>query len=322
MSQIINLDAATLKKYARISEADRKLRPASDPEYIKEVMDYYLNGANLSGIKLPDCLGGDSLFKEKFRLAPGETSVVCGINGSGKSLLANMLVLSAGSQNYRCLIISPEMSPRASISRMIRQSSLQSSPTLDAALDWAKWSDERIWLYDQYGSVNPGTIYAVMQYAVHEKLIDLVVIDSLMTVGGVASDDWNGQKDFMCGIANAARGLNIHVVLITHARKSGSDTDRLTRWSISGSADISNRADNIFLLGRTFEQDPHQPDAYLHLCKARNFDGAEMELDLWLDHASMNYHRDSELPSQIGMGDNVKPIGGVVGRLHDAGLKA
>jgi len=89
---------------------------------------------------------------------------------------------------------------------------------------------------------------------------------------------------------------------------------------VAGSADLTNRADNVLLMGRTFELDPHQPDAYLSLCKARNFDGAEMEIDLWLDMASMNYYRDSELPTQLGMGGNVRPEGGVVGELEAAGL--
>ena len=319
MSSVIHLDTETLRKYEKITDAERKVRSASDPEYLKEVMDYYLNGTKLNGIKLPDCLGGDSILKDKFRFAAGELTVLAGINGAGKSLLASQIMLSAADQGFRCLSISLEMSPRMQLARMIRQTSLQATPNLDAALDFAKWSGDSIWFYDQYGSVNPRTLFSIIRYAVDVHAVDFVLVDSLMTLS-TASDDWNGQKDVICGLAGAARGLDTHVMLVAHARKGASVKDRLDKWSVAGSADLTNRADNVLLMGRTFELDPHQPDAYLSLCKARNFDGAEMDVDLWLDMASMNYYRDSELPTQLGMGGNVRPEGGVVGELEAVGL--
>lgn len=319
MSSVIHLDTETLRKYEKITDAERKVRSASDPEYLKEVMEYYLNGEKLKGIKLPDCLGGNSILKDKFRFAAGELSLLAGINGAGKSLLASQLMNSAVDQGYRCLSISLEMSPRQQLARILRQCSLMATPSMDAALDFAKWSGESLWFYDQYGSVNPRTLFSIIRYAIDVHAVDFVLVDSLMTLS-TASDDWNGQKDVICGLAGAARGLDTHVMLVAHARKGASVKDRLDRWSVAGSADLTNRADNVFLLGRTFETDPHQPDAYLSLCKARNFDGAEMDIDLWLDMASMNYYRDSELPTQMGMGDSVKPEGGVVGELEVAGL--
>ena len=319
MSSVIHLDTETLRKYEKITDAERKVRSASDPEYLKEVMEYYLNGEKLKGIKLPDCLGGNSILKDKFRFAAGELSLLAGINGAGKSLLASQLMNSAVDQGYRCLSISLEMSPRQQLARILRQCSLMATPSMDAALDFAKWSGESLWFYDQYGSVNPRTLFSIIRYAIDVHAVDFVLVDSLMTLS-TASDDWNGQKDVICGLAGAARGLDTHVMLVAHARKGASVKDRLDKWSVAGSADLTNRADNVFLLGRTFETDPHQPDAYLSLCKARNFDGAEMDVDLWLDMASMNYYRESELPTQLGMGDSVRPEGGVVGELEAVGL--
>ena len=319
MSSVIHLDTETLRKYEKITDAERKVRAASDPEYLKEVMEYYLNGEKLKGIKLPDCLGGNSILKDKFRFAAGELSLLAGINGAGKSLLASQLMNSAVDQGYRCLSISLEMSPRQQLARILRQCSLMATPSMDAALDFAKWSGESLWFYDQYGSVNPRTLFSIIRYAIDVHAVDFVLVDSLMTLS-TASDDWNGQKDVICGLAGAARGLDTHVMLVAHARKGASVKDRLDKWSVAGSADLTNRADIVFLLGRTFETDPHQPDAYLSLCKARNFDGAEMDVDLWLDMASMNYYRESELPTQLGMGGSVRPEGGVVGELEAVGL--
>ena len=45
-------------------------------------------------------------------------------------------------------------------------------------------------------------------------------------------------------------------------------------------------------------------DAYLNLAKARHFDGAECDMDLWLDMASMNYHLANEHPEALDMNDD------------------
>jgi hypothetical protein len=104
-------------------------------------------------------------------------------------------------------------------------------------------------------------------------------------------------------------------MLVCHARKGQSVRDRLDKWSVAGSADITNRADNVIILGRVFD-DP-EIDAYLSLCKARHFDGAEMEMDLKLDLASMNYYHDGQLPKAIL---KTPPKGGIMGELDRVAL--
>jgi hypothetical protein len=128
------------------------------------------------------------------------------------------------------------------------------------------------------------------------------------------SDDWNGQKQVVQSLANTARHLGIHIILVAHARKGQSIKDRLDKWSVSGSSDITNRADNVIILGRLFDE---PDDAYLSLCKARHFDGAEMDLDLKLDMASMNYYHDGQLPKAIL---KTPPKGGVMGELDRVAL--
>ena len=126
------------------------------------------------------------------------------------------------------------------LARMIRQTSLQSTPNMDAALDFAKWSGESIWFYDQYGSVNPRTLFSIIRYAVDVHAVDFILVDSLMTLS-TASDDWNGQKDVVCGLAGAARGLDTHVMLVAHARKGASVKDRLDKWSCGGKCRLNQQ---------------------------------------------------------------------------------
>jgi len=61
-------------------------------------------------------------------------------------------------------------------------------------------------------------------------------------------------------------------------------------------------------------------DAYMSLCKARHWDGAEMDLDLSFDMASLNFYMHDLPPTQLGMNEKVRPNGGVVGELESVHL--
>ena len=289
------LKAEDLAEYDKV-DAERKVRPATD--FTEGVLDFFMHGDKISGRRLPF-----SVLDNKFRFRKEEVTVLAGINGSGKSLLANQWLLKAMTDGAVCLVVSLEMSPKATLSRMWRQASLDVEPTLDFGLEFARWTNGKLWFYDQQGSVDLRTLNAVIRWAKENCKIDFVLIDSLMTLN-IAEDDYNGQKKCIVTLANLARELEMHIILVCHAKKGTDIRERLTRWSIRGASSIADRADNIFLLGRTFDTDPMNADAYLNLAKARHFDGAECDMDLWLDMASMNYHLANEHPEALDMTDD------------------
>ena len=307
----MDLSKEDLKKYATIHDAKMKVRDTG--YFVGDVLDRFLNGTHYSGIKLPF-----PQFDELFRLREGELTVLAGINGAGKSMFAGQCMISAMDQGYKCLSISLEMSPASQVARMVRQCSVQKLPGRDSVLSFAAWSADNLFFYDQHGSMDGRTLMSVIRYAKEVHEVDFVLVDSLMTLS-MASDDWNGQKDIVCSLANCARNLDLHVMLVTHARKGQSIKDRLDKWSVAGSADITNRADNVIILGRVFEKDG--TDAYMSLAKARHFDGAEMDVDLQFDMESLNFYLNGVYPQQIGMTmDTAGPTAGPTGDLHSVGL--
>lgn len=308
----MRIDDEKLKPFRKITDAQRNVRSAS--EFTDQVMDYYMSGEKLKGIRLPF-----QAYDKRFRLKPEELTVLGGINGSGKSLIASQILLNAGNQGYKSLSISMEMSPKAQLARMWRQASLQVEPTLDAGLEFSRWSKDKLYFYDQHGSVDPNTLVSIIRYAVENFDIKLVLVDSLMTMS-MASDDWNGQKSVVNALANVARNCGIHVILVAHAKKGNSVEDKLDKWSVAGSADITNRADNVILLGRTFNKNPDDPDAYFNLCKSRNYDNGELEIELHLCFASLNYYLKDDLPKPIGVSNEIKPEGGIMGELERMAL--
>ena len=288
-----------LREYEGVGGVQREVGAAG--EWTDEVLQYCMSGENLSGIKLPwPCL--DS----KFRMQEGSTSLMCGQSGSGKSMLAGQFALHAMEQGYKSLIISLEMTVRSSIARMTRQMSLV-PPGMDEVLNFARWTNGKLWFYRQQGSINFKTLLAVVRYTVAKLGVKFIVVDSLMTMGDISGEDYPAQRRLLLALSIAARDLGVHILLITHARKGLSVDDRLDKFSVAGSADLTNLACNVILLQRTAtsrrERDATAPDATFEIAKARHFDTAETTLDLWFDTASMNYQTKWDSPRIVGEKD-------------------
>jgi len=288
----MELTPELLQPYIEI-ENEQSIKGAN--EYTKAVIDRCVYAEEAQGVKLP---WGSP---DKFRLRKGECTILAGINSSGKSLVAGQILLNAMEQGEKCLSVSLEMDPVSQLSRMYRQTSLLHHPTLDFALEFGFWSKDKLYFFDKMGSVNLIRLMASIRYSLDHFGTTFVLIDSLMTISGIANDDYTGQKEVVCNIADACRELDIHCILVCHARKSGSIRDRLDRFSIRGAGELSDRVDNVLLLGRYYSHDPDDPDAYLNISKARHWDMAEQEFDLYLDLASLNLMEENQKPRKIEM---------------------
>ena len=77
--------------------------------------------------------------------------------------------------------------------------------------------------------------------------------------------------------------------------------EKIDKWSIRGAGELTDRVDNVLHLGRYYRKEDYEAgaDGYLSIAKARHFDGAEEEIDLYLDMASMNYYLPSDPPKRM-----------------------
>jgi twinkle protein len=283
-----------LAPYLRIEE-ERSIKPAN--EFTKEVLDHYLVGDLVTGVTLP---WGDP---KKFRLREGECTIVGGINSSGKSLVCGQILLNAMEQGERCLSCSLEMSPKSQLARMWRQASLMVEPTIDFGLGFNSWARDKLYFFDKQGSVDLNTLMAVIRYSIDHYGTRMILVDSLMTIGGIANDDYTAQKNVVCRLADACREMDCHIILVCHARKSLSIRDRIDRFSIRGAGELTDRVDNVILLGRYYSENPEDADAYLAISKARHWDMAECEFDLHMDLESLNLLSEGQSPRKIEMDD-------------------
>jgi twinkle protein len=171
-------------------------------------------------------------------------------------------------------------------------------PTDEQQNAFHDWTDEKLWLYDRYGSVKWKHLLAVCRWAVDKLGITQVVIDSLMRCG-IAEGDYEQQTAFVDALCTFKHDYGAGVHLVMHSRKKEDEYAPPGKFDAKGAGTMGDLADNIMIVWRNKKKEDirskgdekkvaevaKQPDAMLICEKQRNFDWEE-KIGLW-------YHRDS-----------------------------
>ena len=235
-----------------------------------------------------DLTGGLSLpfinTENDFKVRMGETTVVTGYSGHGKSAWLNQVMLHL-MKKEKTMIASFEMLPKATLGRMCQQTG-EAMPNDEYILDFLKRLESNLYLYDPEGSTSTKKVLEVIYYCAEKLDVKIMVIDSLMKCG-VAEDDLNRQKKFLDDLAVAARDLNIHLFIVAHSRKTNSDYEHATKLDVAGSANITNLVDNVLSVHRNRQREEAEREGdttneimntakcSVHLVKQRHGKGVE-----------------------------------------------
>ena len=235
-----------------------------------------------------DLTGGLSLpfinTENDFKVRMGETTVVTGFSGHGKSAWLNQVILHL-MKKEKTMIASFEMLPKATLGRMCQQTG-EPMPSDEYILDFLNQLESNLYLYDPEGSTSTKKVLEVIYYCAERLDVKIMVIDSLMKCG-VAEDDLNRQKKFLDDLAVAARDLNVHLFIVAHSRKTNSDYEHATKLDVAGSANITNLVDNVLSVHRNKEREEAEregdttneimftPKCSVHLVKQRHGKGVE-----------------------------------------------
>jgi twinkle protein len=260
--------------------------------YIDDIKARLSNGFEIKGQKLPW-----SKTHDKVRLRPGEVSIWAGVNGHGKSLILGQVMLWLP-RDTTCLIASLEMKPAATLERMCRQTLGGAVPTEDFIEEFTDKTDN-MFIYDQTDTLEAERILGMCYYAAKEMKINHIVLDSLMKCG-ISPEDYPRQKDFVDRLCWCAKTTDVHIHLVHHIRKSGSESSRPDKFDIKGAGEITDLVDNVFIVHRnkskeknveTSNPDPaivNQPDQTLRIAKQRHGEW-EGTFGLWFHRASQQF---------------------------------
>lgn len=205
---------------------------------------------------------GHELFDRKaLGLILGEISIVSGLNGSGKSSWLNCITLNAIQRGFKVAMFSGELmkqkvktwlnqvaAGREFVKKVYGYDDFYYVPK-DVTAKIDAWTKDKFFLYDNKYGRNWSRLLESIRNVVEKKEVNLLILDNLMTLDldAFGGDKNEKQSAFVNSLADLAKQANIHIILVAHPRKS---LTFLRREDIGGSGDITNLADNVYIIHR------------------------------------------------------------------------
>lgn len=189
-----------------------------------------------------------------------EVTLLSGSNSSGKSSWLNSLLLNIVQQGTNVALWSGELRPDilkawiqmvAAGKEHLRPSSYGDGKYyvpqgIGEQID--HWLDGRFFLYNNEYGTKWQQIFNDMQELLKAQ-VKVFVLDNLFSldIDLFDGDRNNKQKELILQIKDFAKTNNVHIILVAHPRKS---LTFLRKNDISGTSDLTNAVDNVFIVHR------------------------------------------------------------------------
>lgn len=260
----------------------------------------------------------------------GATSIWTGTNGSNKSGTIGQIALNViDSKQCKVGIFSGEL-PDKRFKRWLyiqasgKDHNVKKTNGFGEEIDFYEtplpikqkittWLDDWLYLYDnKVGFEIEQVGNSIVDLLKKDDKVKLVFIDNLFVlgIGKLSADKWEAQKQLVLRMTRIAQQYNVHIGFICHPTKLKS---LIRKEDVSGSSDITNCADNVFILHRntadfksrskeffgwTDDHPIYQYDNQIEIAKDRengaieNFIGLyyEKESKRILNYKGENYH--------------------------------
>lgn len=190
----------------------------------------------------------------------GDVSIWSGFRGCGKSSILSNLILNAAQEGKINAAWTGELldvqfkqwlylqAAGKQYNKKYGQSDYYYTPDYIASkID--PWIDKYLWLFNNKYGDNFTQIAEQLRRLKDTVGLDAAYFDNLMVLNyrDLGQDKYERQGELLQKLEDLAKELDIHVHLVAHPNKS-SGFIRID--NISGSGDISNKADNVFLIHR------------------------------------------------------------------------
>lgn len=288
-------DTINLSSYMNVPDFRAQVRSASEfSDLVKDDLNPHTQAEEAPSLLIRK-------VRNLMHFRTGEVTVWTGYNGHRKSMFTSQAAIDLAEQGEKVLIVSLEMLPWRTMSRMTRQACASRNPNPGLIDRFHKWTDGRMWLFDHLGQISPSKTLALCRYFADVLKGTHVFLDSWMMIceGEESMDEQKKLSTSLCRLAQET-GLHLHVV--THCRKPGNGSDETppSRYDIKGSGAISDQASNVVIVWMNkpkfakLDANPNdaealaQPCAILKCDKQRNgsWEGAAK---LWFDNASLRF---------------------------------
>ena len=277
-----------------------------DPPELRDVSHYtdevckIMAGGDTRGLRLPWRKAGDQLL-----LRPGETSILAGRNGHGKSQMIGWILLHCIEHGAAVgCVASLEFKTAKWLVRLAKQACGSGNPPEAFVRAAMQHLSGKLWSFDQTTGIDYKHMLTVFRYAARRYGCEIFIIDNLAKCG-IAEDDYRAQHLFMQAVTNFSRDEDVHVVVVHHLKKSQHESDDVGKNDIKGSGSITDLADTVLTVWRNKPKEAEvkmaaqqkrepkpevlaKPDAILECHKQRNGD-EEPSFALWFDRSSYQF---------------------------------
>lgn len=204
--------------------------------------------------------GFTELDKKIIGTNKGEFSIWSGGNGSGKSTILSQISLNSASIGFNTAMFSGELtSNRMKNWLLLQAAGRQNTKLSDNGVSYYvpkktikkidDWVSDKLWIYNNdYGTKVEMVLKALIEH-IKNHHTDVIVIDNLMSldIASMTGDKYDKQTALALKLSYLAKKLNVHIHFVCHPRKPNGF---LRKADISGTADLTNAADNIFMMHR------------------------------------------------------------------------
>jgi twinkle protein len=190
----------------------------------------------------------------QFRFGWGETTILAGYNGHGKTTGAGHIVVDAIQQRVPTCVASLEFKPPKWLAAIVRQATCEMTPDVDRIKRGVDFIAPHLWVFDVggkgMGTARVDRILEVFLYARARYGIKFFVIDNFTKLG-IAEDDYNGQKEAIVKITEFAVEHDVHVLVVAHLKKAeGGDHQQGGKQGVRGAGAITDLVDNVWIWHR------------------------------------------------------------------------
>ena len=205
--------------------------------------------------------GYTALDRKIMGLLLGDVTILSGLSGAGKTSWLDCIILNVVERGFKAGVWSGELQDfrfqswidnvAAGKNHVVKNTNFDNlyyAPR-DIADKINSWLDGKLFLYNNNYKNRWKQLFSDIKELVEKQDCKLIVLDNLMALN---ISDFDGAKNeqqsqFINELKDYAKQKNIHVILVCHPRKQDGF---LRKESISGTADLTNLCDNLFILHR------------------------------------------------------------------------
>ena len=251
------------------------------------------------------------LDKKVKGFALGELSVWSGSNASAKSTFLNEMAIESVNQGYKVAIYSGELTPPRLLKWIIMQCAGKKNMFYDRVKDnWyvdneykkiiKSWLKGKLFIYNNDLGNKASNIIEQLKLCIQKNDIKVLILDNLMSMDlkNLGDNKYETQSLLVQKLSALAKELNIHIHFVCHPRKA---TSFLRKEDIAGTGDLTNIADNVYIMHRVNEDfkvrtkemfkwkedNPiYQFTNILEICKNREFGWQDEMIGMYFERES------------------------------------